>query len=1082
VATRIVLVLVGLVAATAWASADVRLDLHRVDATDAIEAVVSGTTLDELIRSRGRQHVALPLNDSEVVELALDPFEVTTPDCRWQVGGIDQLASLPRIVYLRGHIPGEVGSRAYLSLSEHGAVRGYVSRTSGETYYLGTAAPVSVAAGIRIRIQRGPALSELPDVASMCGVQAEQVQSLDAASLAAADTAAGPYLARVALDTDQGFYQLFGDVTDAQTYMLQLMGVVSDIYIRDVGLHLVVDFLRLWPAGGEPVSADDLSGFADWWTNNEDMTGLHYVHLLSGRRGLPYGGVAYVVSPCSGAGFGISGYLNGSYSDPLEHSSIANWDIIVVAHEMGHNSGTFHTHDGFTPTLDDCGNGTPARGTIMSYCHIFAGYTSNIDLRFHGLVQEVIENTYLADGCLEFDCNLNGIADAEDILQGTSVDTNADGVPDECQDCDRNGVLDPLDIAGGAPDVNGNGIPDGCEADCNGNGLPDHYETSHALIPDVNANHIPDACEADCDGNAQADFLDIALGVHTDYDRNTVPDDCQDCNGNLVSDWIDLERQHNLFVLDLGDFVREYHARSGVPITNVSGVLNDPYDAEFGSDRLLYVASFGNNSVVLVDPDAGVATTFVASGSGGLTGAAGIAFGPDGHLYVSSQTTDRVLRFDGSTGASLGTFVTPGSGGLSEPCGLVFGDQGNLFVTSAGDHSVKEYDGQTGAFVGSFVVPGAGGLTGPRDLVFKPGGNLLVTSYSTDQVLEYDGNTGAFVRVFHDNVIPTSPWGIEVGPNGNVYVVRHQGTIRILEYDAVTGRYYRSFVRGDAGLVSPTGLAFRPASPLDCNQNGQLDSCDIAQGISLDTDADGIPDECGICVDSDGDGFGDPGSSGGVCPDDNCPDVFNPDQIDTDADGVGDSCDVCSGFSDLVDSDSDGVPDGCDICAGFDDAADADADGVPDGCDACPGFDDAVDTDADGVPDGCDQCAGFDDAIDGDIDGVPDDCDNCPADPNSTQADYDEDGDGDPCDDCPAIDVPGGATLLPGDANEDGILTSADIIYMVVHVFKGGPAPMPVADVGDADCSGDLTSADIIVLVNHVFKSGPAPCDVCTLP
>ena len=31
---------------------------------------------------------------------------------------------------------------------------------------------------------------------------------------------------------------------------------------------------------------------------------------------------------------------------------------------------------------------------------------------------------------------------------------------------------------------------------------------------------------------------------------------------------------------------------------------------------------------------------------------------------------------------------------------------------------------------------------------------------------------------------------------------------------------------------------------LDCNGNGRLDTCDIAQGVSADANANGIPDEC----------------------------------------------------------------------------------------------------------------------------------------------------------------------------------------------------------------------------------------------
>ena len=48
------------------------------------------------------------------------------------------------------------------------------------------------------------------------------------------------------------------------------------------------------------------------------------------------------------------------------------------------------------------------------------------------------------------DCNGNGIEDAEDIANGTSLDCNGDGLPDECQPCldpDGNGLLDPCEAA-----------------------------------------------------------------------------------------------------------------------------------------------------------------------------------------------------------------------------------------------------------------------------------------------------------------------------------------------------------------------------------------------------------------------------------------------------------------------------------------------------------------------------------------------------------------------------------------------------------------------------------------------------------
>ena len=47
--------------------------------------------------------------------------------------------------------------------------------------------------------------------------------------------------------------------------------------------------------------------------------------------------------------------------------------------------------------------------------------------------------------------------------------------------------------------------------------------------------------------------------------------------------------------------------------------------------------------------------------------------------------------------------------------------------------------------------------------------------------------------------------------------------------------------------------------------------------------------EC-VCVDTDDDGFGDPEHTQNDCPDDNCPNIYNPDQADTDGDGIGNAC------------------------------------------------------------------------------------------------------------------------------------------------------------------------------------------------
>ncbi len=61
-----------------------------------------------------------------------------------------------------------------------------------------------------------------------------------------------------------------------------------------------------------------------------------------------------------------------------------------------------------------------------------------------------------------------------------------------------------------------------------------------------------------------------------------------------------------------------------------------------------------------------------------------------------------------------------------------------------------------------------------------------------------------------------------------------------------------------------------------------------------------------------------------------------------------------------------------------------------------------------------------------------------------------------------------------GDANADGSLTVADVVYLVNYLFKGGPVAKPY-EAGEANCDGKVTISDVVYLVNYLFKGGPAP-------
>ena len=187
----------------------------------------------------------------------------------------------------------------------------------------------------------------------------------------------------------------------------------------------------------------------------------------------------------------------------------------------------------------------------------------------------------------------------------------------------------------------------------------------------------------------------------------------------------------NLYVLDWWrDVIVRFDGQTGAYIDDfASGSALDVASAlRFGPDGNLYVTSSNNNSIVRFDGQTGQFLDVFATG-GELEEPKGLLFGPDGLLYVGNGSINHpyggsVVRFDPATGQSLGEFVLEGSGNLQKAGGLAFGPDGDLYVVDTLVETVRRYDGLTGAYIDNFAWDH--GMFVIEDLLFVPEPGSLV--------------------------------------------------------------------------------------------------------------------------------------------------------------------------------------------------------------------------------------------------------------------------------------------------------------------------------------------------------------------
>jgi hypothetical protein len=396
-------------------------------ASSKAEVVTFGASLvPALLEARAESSVRVagwPIAPDERADVVLTRHEVYAPGARVFVvdGRGEHEVPKSRLAFFSGTAEGDSDLRVFAAVDpDTRSVNGF-SQTRDDLYELHPLSDLPALAKLAKAAGRARHLVALPEVFRAergespeftCGQdgaplsfleERDRVQQMAEDGSVFASAISTLHTATVAVDTDNEFMSLkFADnTTTATNYIASLIASMTVIYERDALVRLLqgTTYLRISTAA-DPyndtssgnASVSKLQEFSNVWNTTYAGVTRAVAMMLSGKQsGGGASGIAWVNTLCSK-------YYGTSFSQVfVSGTTPSSGDVLVVAHELGHNFGSPHTHCYSTP-IDNCFNTeggcysgtkscpasqtingvTSVTGTLMSYCHLsgLSGCTS----------------------------------------------------------------------------------------------------------------------------------------------------------------------------------------------------------------------------------------------------------------------------------------------------------------------------------------------------------------------------------------------------------------------------------------------------------------------------------------------------------------------------------------------------------------------------------------------------------------------------------------------------------------------------------------------------------------------------------